>query len=267
MKDCCIIIPIYRTVPSENEILSIERNLRVLKEYDVFFVHPFSLNTSAYESIITRLLSEEIKEGKNKAKLCTERIHFIPFKNKYFKSNKTYSRLLLSESFYRPFYDYEYMLIAQTDTYILNTKDYSLNYFIDYSRNHSIDYWGAPWPNGPFYMPYSFKDRIKLLVVKEPSAIHVGNGGFSLRHILNSVRLIRKKQNLIDFFWRFNEDMFFSYFALTENCQFNSAPMEKAREFALETDMKTELNAGNIPYALHAFEKHLTREELLSFVK
>lgn len=241
MKSCCVIIPIYNTIPTDNEILSIKRNCTVLKDYDIYFIHPFLMDVTAYEDIVSEI------QGFN--------IHFRQFKRKYFKSNKTYSRLLLSEDFYRQFLDYEYMLIAQTDTYILNT-DHTLEEFIKISRDNKYDYWGAIWPEGPFGRPYTLKDRFKLMVVKEPEKLRVGNGGFSLRNVVNTINLIRRHKNLIDYYWRFNEDMFFSWFAYTADDKFRAATAEEAADFALESSMKEEIGKGHVPYAVHAWEKY-----------
>lgn len=277
MKDCCIIIPIYNVKPTESEIRSIRRNLTVLKDKDVYLIHPFLMDTSAYEEIImdvfrdviSRVVQnsyENVDAGEDPgygsiAGLFNDRVHFKPFKKKYFKSNKTYSRLLLSDGFYRTFLEYEYMLIAQTDTYILNTE-HTLEEFLKISRERSYDYWGAPWPEGPFTKPYTLKDRFKLPVVKHPEQVRVGNGGFSLRHVSNTCNLVIRKRNLIDFYWRFNEDMFFSWFALDPVNRYRAASYEEASVFALESNMREEIEKGNIPYAVHAWEKYCTDEEL-----
>ena len=265
MKDCCVIVPIYNTVPGENEIVSVRRNCSVLKDYDIYFIHPFLMPTDAYETLLISVFEDDIKDQPNEsiANMFNNRVHFKPFRKKYFKSNKTYSRLLLSEDFYSLFLDYEYMLIAQTDTYILNTK-YTLDDFIKLSREKSYDYWGAPWPDGPFVRPYTLRDRIKLTVVKHPEEVHVGNGGFSLRHVRNSYDLVRKKKNLIDFWWRFNEDVFFSWFAYDKKCDYCAATHEAAGRFAIEAGMREKIDSGQIPYAVHAWDKYFTLQELLN---
>ena len=153
------------------------------------------------------------------------------------------------------------MLIAQTDTYILNTE-HTLEEFLSISREKGYDYWGAPWPEGPFSKPYTIKDRLKLLVVKHPEQVRVGNGGFSLRHVSNTCNLVIRKRNLIDFYWRFNEDMFFSWSALDPANKYRAASYNEAMTFALETNMKEETGRGNVPYAVHAWEKYCTDEEL-----
>ena len=118
------------------------------------------------------------------------------------------------------------MLIAQTDTCILNTG-HTLDEFLTISREKQYDYWGAPWTDGPFTKPYSLKDRLKLKVVKEPQQVKVGNGGFSLRHVLHSLNLLERKRNLIDLYWRFNEDMFFSWFAYDDSDRYKAATAEE----------------------------------------
>ena len=77
-----------------------------------------------------------------------------------------------------------------------------------------------------------------------------------LSHVVNTVNLVRRRKNLIDYYWRFNEDMFFSWFAYAESDKYRAANEEYARDFALEEDMKEEIEKGNIPYAVHAWEKH-----------
>ncbi len=256
MKDCCVIIPIYNIVPTDDEVISIKRNCSILKDYDIFFIHPFTMDIFAYEEIIIDIFKKDITDRPNGStkELFVNNIHFKQFKRKYFKSNKSYSRLLLSEEFYRSFLDYEYMLIAQTDTYIVNTE-HTLEEFIGISKQKKYDYWGAVWPKGPFCKPYTVKDRFKLVIVKYPEEITVGNGGFSLRHIMNSYNLIIRKKNLIDFYWRFNEDMFFSWFAYDSLTDYNAASFEDAKGFALEENMREEIEKGNIPYAVHAWRK------------
>ncbi|MDO4966363.1 MAG: DUF5672 family protein [Lachnospiraceae bacterium] len=188
--------------------------------------------------------------------------NFIPFSDKHFGSNKTYSRLILSEEFYQPFLDYEYMLIAQTDTYILNT-DYTLKYFID----QNFDYWGAPWPNGPFDLPYGPKEWFKSVFVNNPKNLHVGNGGFSLRKVAPTYKLVKKHHTYIKYVWRLNEDLFFSNMASKPNSSYVSAPVDEAAKFALETNMQEEIDKGNIPFAVHAWEKYFRKKPIFFSTK
>ena len=238
MKNCCIIIPIYLETPTKNDYLSIKRTLSVLSDYDTFFVHPANMNLESYQDF--------------------QGVHFIGFAPHFFKSNKTYSKLILSDFFYLPFLKYDYMLIAQTDTYILNT-----NLLLQDFINCGYDYWGAPWPHGPFFKPYSFKDLFKLFFIPRPENCHVGNGGFSLRKVATSYHFIQKKKLYLKLFWHFNEDLFFSMLACKSRYAYTAAPAQEAAAFALETTMQEEINAGHLPFALHAWEKYYTREQLL----
>lgn len=226
MTRACIIIPVYRENPTENEVLSITRNVSILKDYDIYVVCPESMKHEAYEKL-----------GISK---------FISFSDTFFKSNKTYSRLMLSKTFYSHFSEYEYMLIAQPDTYILNTN-YTLEYFMDMG----YDYFGAPWPNGPLNKPYGIKDYIKMILAKGCQNLKVGNGGFSLRKVSACMDAVWKNQFYIRYLFMFNEDLFYSL-------KLKKYPsVEIASTFALETNMQEEIDKGNYPYALHAFEKHL----------
>lgn len=228
MNKTVIIIPIYNTIPTDSEILSIRRNTSVLSAYDIYAIHPEGMNLSPYKEL-----------GLS---------NFISFNKRYFGSNKTYSRLILSEEFYTPFLDYEYMLIAQTDTYILNTN-YSLNDFIE----KKYEYWGAPWPNGPFNLPYGLREYFKSLFVHDPRNLHVGNGGFTLRNIQTCHNLVKKHHTYIKYIWCLNEDLFFS-----QRCK--CAPYNEASTFALETNMSDEISKGNIPFAVHAWKKYLNSD-------
>lgn len=246
-KRACIIIPIYNENPTESEVMSISRNTSVLCDYDIYAVHPESMSLQKYKDYgFTQ---------------------FVAFSDNYFKSNKSYSRLILSEEFYQPFMEYEYMLIAQTDTLILNTE-YTLDQFMD----KGYDYWGAPWPNGPFDEPYGLREWFKSIFVHKPHDLHVGNGGFTLRKVATSYELVKKHKIYIKYLWKFNEDLFFSTRARAgemvshtldmektadaKHAKYTSAPASEATQFALETNMQVEIDKGNIPYAVHAWEKH-----------
>lgn len=243
MKRLCVIIPIYHKEPLDNERISVRRTVEVLGSYDIYAICSEKLDISNYL---------ELKISK-----------FMRYADFYFKSNKTYSRLLLSEMFYSDFEQYEYMLIAQTDTLILNTK-----YNIEDFMNMNYDYWGAPWPDGVFGSQYGIKEAVKSILIHSPKEIKVGNGGFSLRKIQSTKELVRDNKNYISFVWRLNEDLFFSYMAkkseekiekkgtVKTGVRYVAAPEKQAMFFALEMDMRKQISNGHIPYAVHAWEKY-----------
>jgi len=234
-KKTCIIIPIYNAIPTMSEKKSLTRNIPILKEYDILAVCPESMDLTEYEGYGFTA--------------------FLKFSDKYFVSNKSYSRLLLSEELYEELTEYDYMLIAQTDTYILNTE-YTLEQFVEMG----YDYYGAPWPEGPFDLPYGPREYFKSLFVSNPKKLRVGNGGFSLRNVKACSKAVKKHRLYIKYLWRLNEDLFFC--TRLEKI----APLDVASKFALETNMKEELEKGNIPYALHAYEKYLNKIEMEKYL-
>ena len=243
MKRLCVIIPIYHSEPLENERISIMRTVEVLSSYDIYAICPEGLDVSKYRELNLH--------------------NFLTYSDEYFKSNKSYSRLLLSEMFYSDYKQYEYMLIAQTDTLILNTE-FNIEDFMDFN----YDYWGAPWPNGVFGGKYGIKEAIKRLFVHNPKGLKVGNGGFSLRRIQSTKELVVLHKKYISLVWRLNEDLFFSNMArkyagengerriIKPGFRYVAAPVSQATLFALETDMKEQIQKGHIPYAVHAWEKY-----------
>lgn len=229
IKKYCIVIPIYKNALNKNEFASVKRTINVFKQ-DLFFVAPSGLKLDYYKTYFPE-------------------VNYIFFGNEYFKSTQTYSKLLLSEQFYDQFAKYEYMLIAQTDVMILGNKEQFEQYV-----GMGYDYWGAPWFEGLKInkFPYSLMNHLPKFIGK-PKMCYVGNGGFCLRSVKASKELIRKHK-IISKCWanEANEDCFFSYF---DGQDYKLAPVEIAKKFALEDQMKEYLTEGNIPFAVHAWEK------------
>ena len=141
-----VVIPIYREQPNKDEISSLKQVFNVLSAHDICFVCPQKLNTDSYEKIVNRTVE-------------TQR-----FSDYFFNSIATYSNLLATNSFYKRFESYDYMLIYQLDAWCFYDN---LNYWCQ----QGYDYIGAPW----FENYKSHEDGAKLW--------RVGNGGFSLRRI------------------------------------------------------------------------------------
>ena len=103
------------------------------------------------------------------------------------------------------------------------------------------------------------REYIKSIFVHNSKQLLVGNGGFSLRKISSTKRLIKCYSLYIKLFWRLNEDLFFSLHGSKHN-GYSACPFSVASQFALETNMDSEISRGNTPYAIHAWEKHLTKK-------
>lgn len=242
-KRLVVIIPIYQKALNAAERKSVEICIDKLgSSYDVFFVAPNSLNMENYR---------EYSDVKVKR-----------FSDRFFKSTNTYNRLMLEPKFYEKFRDYEYMLIAQTDTLILDSGE-QIERFMD----ARYAYWGAPWEEKQQYWFYSTKSFLyEKFHIGKKFLLRVGNGGFSLRHIDKTIQILRDKW-FWRLLWRANEDFFFSLYGLDNKIGYKVAPLEEAKEFALETNMRKNLEAGLKPFAVHKWEnEYKNYSEIMGYI-
>lgn len=243
MNELCVIIPVYKTLLDQNEILSVDRSIEILHKYNIYFVVPDNMDITFYNNRYPNI----------------QRVYFD---SHFFESTRSYNLLMLSEFFYKKFDNYKYMLIAQPDTYI--TKGlYSIEYFLDLE----YDYIGAPWVPGlllyRFGEPYGSVKNPLIKWINKPITCIVGNGGFSLRKISSTVNLLKKKRIQAKLWGkRGNEDAFFSYYGFLYN-KFKIAPLDIAKSFSLEVNMEEHLSKGEVPFAVHAWEKWLGPFEVL----
>lgn len=142
-----IVIPIYKSVITPGEVISLRRCLSVLKAYPQVLVTFPELDISAYD-----YLFEEAG--------MILRVEF--FEKRYFESVETYNQLMLSRDFYQRFASSEYILVYQLDGYVFNDQlaDWCLK---------GYDFIGAP----VFRFHGSHEAGNQLW--------KVGNGGVSLR--------------------------------------------------------------------------------------
>ena len=132
-KKVAIVVPLYKENFSESEKISLKHLLNFLKNYDKYFIAP------------------------KKIKVSHSKFETIRFNKKYFLSTKMYSKLLLTQNFYKKFKNYKYILIYQLDALVFSDQ---LLYWC--SKNY--DYIGAPWMNTE--MKKYFQDIISLIIVE-----------------------------------------------------------------------------------------------------
>jgi hypothetical protein len=168
-----IVIPVYKTLPDYHEIQSLTQCLKVLEFYQITIVCPRSLNISEY-----KLISDS---------LCKE-ITIERFEDNYFDDIAGYNQLMVSIDFYKRFMDFDYILIYQLDSWIFLDE-------LKYWCFQGYDYIGAPWFEG--------WDKTK----STSSFSGVGNGGFSLRNIHSSLKILNsfKRIEPLNKFWDFNK--------------------------------------------------------------
>lgn len=107
---------------------------KVLQHYPIIFVAPDSLHADYFTS------EDQIER----------------FDDAYFKSPKTYNKLLINPLFYERFVAYEFMLIHQLDAYVFKDE-------LEKWCNKGYDYIGAP------------KLKLKFLKEKNPFVMPILN--------------------------------------------------------------------------------------------
>jgi hypothetical protein len=155
-----IVIPIYKEIPSDFEIVSFKRCLVVFRNWDIYIVHPVDVDLIFYTEI-----------AKNENVI----IKSEPFSSAFFTNIESYNRLMMNLSFYKRFKTFDYMLIYQLDAYVFENR---LSEWID----KGYDYIGAPW----FDNYKSKEDGAELWAV--------GNGGLSLRKIQSFIAVLNSKK-------------------------------------------------------------------------
>lgn len=159
----CIIIPIYKPFRKLDvyELASLTQAYTLLTPYKIYLICSSQFDISEYEN---HALSYDVKA------------HIMRFPPKYFENIRGYNLLMLASRFYRVFLAYQYMLIYQTDAYVLKDE---LNEWCA----AGVDYVGAPWID-------------EKAETSEPMLIEGGNGGFSLRNIKKHYRLSKHIEKL-----------------------------------------------------------------------
>jgi hypothetical protein len=162
---CIVLIPIYKDQLDPNEERNIQYSLENLTNgaYCISWLAPLGIKKDYYD------------------------VHFPSVAwsmhpPEYFRSIKDYSRLLLTDDFYKTYHNFEWMLILQPDAVILKP---TLADWLDMP----YDYIGAPWPNGWEYpLPIQTGEVVNQIRCRA----FVGNGGLSLRRSKKVISLLNE---------------------------------------------------------------------------
>lgn len=117
-----VVIPIYTEKLRYNEGNAIEQVIKVLGNYDIYFIMPESLEFDYGNPLI--------REKR--------------FEDEHFSSRQAYSSFMLEEKLYREFRMYEYILIYQLDAFVFEDR------LTEFCKK-GWDYVGAPWTHGACY--------------------------------------------------------------------------------------------------------------------
>ena len=254
-ENLAIVIPVYKKELAWNEEISFYQTLRVLGSYPIIMVCPKSLELSAYNAIAGHFNKTLFRES---------------FKDGFFANIAGYNRLLLSQEFYQRFQRYDYILIAQLDTFIFRDE-------LEKWCAKGYDYVGAP------------------LFGRQMDITHgsVGNGGLSLRRIGAYLNFFNGRKHVVPLSkiaqriefedkiytrwlvwilmalgWRntprqiarryqYNEDNFWCCRLKGTNYELNIPLAQEALEFAWER-FPSEIYrlVGHLPMGCHAWEKY-----------
>lgn len=255
MNPVAVVIPVYKRELAWNEEISFRQTLRVLGSHPIIMVCPETLDLAKYNAIAGEYNRTIYRES---------------FEDRYFANIAGYNRLLLSEEFYGRFERYEYILIAQLDTYVFRDE-------LAVWCSKGYDYIGAPFYGAS-------------LDVKHGS---VGNGGLSLRRIGAFLNYFNGKMHVVPlsqialwidlsakpytrwFIWllmafgwhntprsfankfNYNEDKFWSSTLNNSSYELMKPSAEDAIKFAWER-FPGELykHIGRLPFGCHAWEKY-----------
>lgn len=247
-----IVIPIYREVPTAEEAFSLERCFSVLGGHPLTFIHPQSLNLSAYQKY--------------------QGAAFRAFDDDFFTGIFGYNRLMLSVGFYQAFHR-EYILIYQPDCLVFRDE-------LDFWVAQGYDYIGAPWLRSRAEVPLVkkiwdggwawVKTQINHggngRVQKDKSLLYnaVGNGGFSLRRRQKFIEVLEKLAPVVQVYLKpenqstfYAEDVFFSIEPQRHGLAFSKPDYRTACRFAIENkpEFGLNLNNGKLPFGCHRWNK------------
>ncbi|MCW3160312.1 DUF5672 family protein [Chryseobacterium oryctis] len=246
-----IIIPIYKNIPDDDDIISLNQVFHILSNYQITFIHPKSLDISAYK-----------KFGSS----------FVDFDDVYFKNIYGYNKLMMNLNFYNKF-SQKYILVYQTDCFVFKDE-------LMYWCQKDFDYIGAPWIRSSEKIPF-----LKLILEKTTSSFkafinfkgngkwqkdksllfnNVGNGGFSLRKREKFIEILEKLPEVVDIYLNrknsgefYAEDVFFSIEPERNNIPFSKPNYKEACLFSIENKQgkALEINKGQLPFGCHRWTK------------
>ncbi len=245
MPTAVVVVPIYKDFISECERVSLESIFRVLGgSHDIAFVKPCSL---------TRLECYNVERASR----------IDSFEDHFFEGLRGYNKLMLSREFYERFLDYDYILIAQLDSYIFRDE-------LDEWCRKGYDYIGAPWlrPSKPFQGLRSVIKRWFCNLMGRPNSQinvnRVGNGGLSLRRVESCRRVVAQLDSVVQRYLScselrevFNEDIFFAIEPQRAGIEFKYPHSLEALRFSVDNypSYCYQLLGNKLPMGTHGWSK------------
>lgn len=233
----CVVIPIYTNNLKVEERCALRHNITLLSAYPIMFVYPKGFNILPLHQAYPHVGLQPVSD-----KWLGEGLGIFG-----------YNKMMVSESFYKLFVDYEYILICHTDAWIFHDE-------LTGWCNKGYDLVAAPWPMPPRYKHFPIRQymllRLKLKSKHKYSHYQkygrIGNGGLCLRRVETFRKAcITYKADIERYANKINEDVFW---ALHSN-YFNVPSVEEAMKFSFDKKPKLlyELNHSQLPMGCHDF--------------
>lgn len=213
-KRVAIVTPVHRLPLSPHEQASLTQARHHLLCFDRIVISPASLDTSSIG------------------------LPTYSFEDHWFKSVESYSKLLLTERFYRTFDNYEFILIYQLDALVFSSN---LHDWCD----KNFDYVGAPW-----FHNYSEGPTGGLWAT--------GNGGLSLRRVGKFLELLQTPHiAAAAAATSAPEDVFWSLEASKLSNKFRVATPKESVRFAVESSPRYcfSVNNNTLPFGCHYWNR------------
>jgi hypothetical protein len=247
-----VVVPIYKTILTHYEKISLHQCGRILGSYPIIAIKPDNLDLG---------LTPE-------ASVFSEAISFDP---KYFSGIQGYNELMLSQEFYERFLNYEFILIHQLDVFVFRDE-------LSKWCNSGYDYIGAPWPKRLEEPDFVKAFKTKAITryhqwrnIQEDGLPHprqfdnqVGNGGFSLRRVRKFYRIAGAMRDKINEYHlrsehQFHEDVFWSIEVNRTFRRLRIPEYKKAYQFSIENNPErgVRFNKGKLPFGCHSWDHHI----------
>lgn len=115
-----VLLPVYKTIPSEEEKRSMVQTLKILGNHPIRIIGPENIDYREYKEM--GFTDDQIM-----------RMHAD-----HFKGIAAYNKMLCAKWFYRTFEDFEYIFIMQNDAWVFRDE-------LDIWCSKGYDYIGSPW--------------------------------------------------------------------------------------------------------------------------
>lgn len=153
MRRIVVVIPIHKSNPNSSELASFAQCYEILGKHPIRIIAPEGLDITTYTHVVPE---------------C----QFVFIDKNWLSSVEQYNKLKIDPYFYHLFKEYNYLLTYELDSWVFRDE---LNYWCE----KGYDFIGAPWFEG-YYEGIS------------NGIIGVGNSGFSLRNVKQSIRLLKR---------------------------------------------------------------------------